>query len=100
MKTEKMEIKLAEVTCGYQEQGTALITIEEGVVVVYKILERFTYCDRMELKRNFQVAINSLKKRKKIRESGPLNIVNGEMYIDDMLILRIGEESVSVSIVI
>lgn len=100
MKTEKMEIQLAEVTYGYQEQGTALITIEETTIVVYKILKRLTYCDRMELEKDFPRAIKSLKKRKKIRESGPLNILCGEVYIDDMIILRVGEESVSVSIVV
>ena len=54
----------------------------------------------MELEKDFPRAIKSLKKRKKIRESGPLNILCGEVYIDDMIILRVGEESVSVSIVV
>lgn len=80
---KSMQINLTE---GHTIWGNALIVILGGVIRIYKIEKELTKKERRALTLNPKMAMLLIKN--KLREGGPVTINDGEMCIDDMLVLR------------
>lgn len=90
---KNMQINLTE---GYTIQGSALIIILGGVIRIYKIEKELTKKDKKALSLNPKMALLLIKD--KIRAGSPVTISEGEMLIDDMLVLRARKGKVEASI--
>lgn len=81
---KNIQINLTE---GHTIQGDALIIILKGIIRIYKIEKELTKKDKKALSLNPKMALLLIKH--KLREGGPVTISDGEMVIDDMLVLRV-----------
>lgn len=78
-----IEIELTE---GATIQREALIVIHKGIINIYKIQKKLTKKEKKAISLNPKMGL--LLVEDKLRAGGPLTIKDGEMCIDDMLVLR------------
>lgn len=92
---KSMQINLTE---GHTIWGNALIIIQRGIIRIYKIEKELTKKEKKALALNPKMALLLIKN--KLRAGGPLTINDGEMCIDDMLVLRArnGEAEISMEL--
>lgn len=90
---KNIQINLTE---GYTIQRSALIIILGGVIRIYKIEKELTKKEKKAIALNLKMGL--LLVEDKLRAGGPVTINEGEMLIDDMLVLRARDGKVEASI--
>ncbi len=71
---------------GHLLRKNVLLVVKEGVISVYNIEKPLTERERKSLDKNFKYAMKCIKN--KLREGGPIMVTDGDVYYDDMALIK------------